>query len=193
MNLLALSNIVGQTGLYPVDGLADADAVLIAGNLTANGIDDITDVMRVSGWMMRLSQRYGANRVVWIPGPLDVGLNHVVFPGCMNLAQRRAGHKIGGKLIYGVPIVYAGSPTGMENATSSRVVETASYRAIQVAPDVLMTNAAATGDSASPALVSFLSARSLLHVSGSATELVGSSSVGSSTSTIVRSPTLITT
>ena len=190
LNLLALSNINGDPSALAANTLPSADLVVLAGNLTTQGLKDLAVMKTIQDWVNTLVNKYGEFKVLWIPGPNDYDMKYVVFPGAVNLAQKPAGYNVAGRVFYGVPITYSATPTGaLQYETNNTDVEQAFYRAIQTRVDILVTNASYS----SPRLSSYLADSSVsLHISGHPTDTQGLTSIDSSLNSLVaRAPATV--
>lgn len=77
MELLTLSDL--HSSFPPVDALPDARAVLVAGDLTNQGIHFPVGMRAAEAFLAALIERYGD--VFWIPGNHDIGVKAIHWPG----------------------------------------------------------------------------------------------------------------
>jgi Icc-related predicted phosphoesterase len=75
---LAISDVHGRFEVFPAEALPDADAVLIAGDMTDMGMRG-RELAHCGRWLSALAARYPA--VFWIPGNHDIGVRPAYFEG----------------------------------------------------------------------------------------------------------------
>jgi uncharacterized protein len=120
-----MSDIHGRFERFAPSALPDADLLLIAGDLTNNGIheeepispafrewmiqnaqspdtfyDPVPEVERAREWLRRLAQR---TPVFWIPGNHDIGIDNATFaeiPNCTGILDKTV--EVSGLRIHGV-------------------------------------------------------------------------------------------
>lgn len=125
VTLLAISDIHVQFDRFPPKTLPDADLVLIAGDLTNDGLHDSPtlspiflawilrqgrkpeeflsserEIDQARTWMTQMTERYP---VLWIPGNHDIGLDNMTFadiPNCTGILDKTV--EYGGLSIHGV-------------------------------------------------------------------------------------------
>lgn len=81
MKLLCISDIHDQWGDYKVADLPEADAVLVAGDLTDYGLQGEAlgygELNRARTWLRAMGARYRV--ILWIPGNHDIGVTARTF------------------------------------------------------------------------------------------------------------------
>jgi Icc-related predicted phosphoesterase len=75
---IALADIHGRFDAFEPEGMPDADAALVAGDMTNRGTTGL-EIARCERWLAKLAARYAA--VFWIPGNHDIGVGPAHFAG----------------------------------------------------------------------------------------------------------------
>ncbi len=127
LTLLAIADIHTRFDRFPPKALPDADLVLIAGDLTNDGVNDTQtlspaflawilrqgrkpeefiprerEIDQARTWLTQMAERYP---VLWIPGNHDIGVDNTTFadiPNCTGILDTTV--EYGGLSIHGVSL-----------------------------------------------------------------------------------------